>query len=313
MKTLKRIIIIIILIIIIGSITAYIDYTRINNNKKPVFSIENYNNKSKIESYIGIFYVINRTCSITNKEQISDSKKISYKIFGKEIKLNSNILKTPELLKINTKEDKKCTESKLILANKDIKIYTYCLDSIKIISYDKEYTLEEYLKNNSYKKIINALTFDGTTVDKHSLELIDNKNISNNGIKAIQCSINNNTDIYLGPNNMTYQEDFCTNKDDDFDFMWEIVDKHDKNFKCEKEAEKEVLFEDLENRYEFDCLKSDLIFVTTPALRGKEETNIPIKEALDNGLVTIQEAIKRGLKVNTINKEEEAKKQNTEK
>ncbi len=47
---------------------------------------------------------------------------------------------------------------------------------------------------------------------------------------------------------------------------------------------------------------SDKIFVNTPALRGKSEQNIPIKDALENHMVTINEAINRGLKVNTEKK-----------
>ena len=102
---------------------------------------------------------------------------------------------------------------------------------------------------------------------------------------------------------MTYQEDFCTNKDDDFDFMWTIVDKHSDNFKCEANSEKEIVYEDDNNIYTFNCLMSDKIFVNTPALRGRPEQNIPIKEALDNNIVTIKEAINRGLKINSEKKE----------
>ena len=58
------------------------------------------------------------------------------------------------------------------------------------------------------------------------------------------------------------------------------------------------------------CQKSEYVFVTTPALRGKPQVDIPIKDALINNLVTIEEAQKRGLKCNVINKEEEAKKNN---
>ena len=303
MKLYIKIIILIISFILIGSITAFIDYNRINNNQKPVFSITNYNKPSKQEMYTGILYRIDRLCSISKDEKISDSKSISFKVLGININLKSNVLKPHENLGIKTTEQTKCTESKLVYADKDIKIYTYCLKDILINSYGKDVKLDEYIKKNGYTKILNELRFDGTTIDKKSLELVDINKISNNGIKVIQCKSNNITDIYFGPNNMLYQEDFCTYKDDDFEFFWTIIDKHDKTFKCPVNAEKEVLYEDETNIYSFKCLMSDQIFVNTPETSRKIETNIPIREALDKKLITLEEAINRGLKVDIEKKE----------
>ena len=302
MKLLKKIsIIVVISIITISVITTVIDYKRVNNNKKPVFTLVNNNIKNKRQVFTGIIYKVERIYSSSENEKLSDSETIKFKLLGRAIKIN-DIIKPKENLRINTTESTKCTKSKLQYADKNIKIYTYCLTDIKIISYNKEYTLTDYIKDNDYKKILNRLRFDGITTDKSSLELVDNNKISNNGLKIIQCNTNNINDIYIGPNNMFYQEDFCLNKDDDFKFLWTIVDKHDDNFKCEENIEKEILYEDINNIYDFDCLMSDKIFVNTPAVRGKAELYIPIKEALDNKIVTIDEAIKRGLKINVTKK-----------
>ena len=48
---------------------------------------------------------------------------------------------------------------------------------------------------------------------------------------------------------------------------------------------------------------SDQIFVNTPETSRKIETNIPIREALDKKLITLEEAINRGLKVDIEKKE----------
>ena len=302
MKLLKRILILIVIFIVISGITTIIDYNRINNNKKPVFTLDNYNSTSQREVFTGLVYRIERICTNNQFEQISDSQSLKFKLLGNELKLN-NVLKPLENLKIKTNEKIKCTKSKLVYADKDIKVYTYCLKDININAYSKDYKIADYLKNNSYKKILKRLRFDAISIDKNSLEYVDIDNISNNGIKVIECKTNNNTDIYIGPKSMKYQEDFCTNKDDDFEFMWTIVDKHEKEFKCPENSEKEILFEDDKNIYSFDCLMTDNIFVNTPAIRGKEEVNIPIRDALNSNLVTLDEAIKRGLKVNIEKKE----------
>lgn len=303
MKLLKRIIILVLLLIIISGITTYIDFKRVNNNQKPVYTLKNYNSTSKRQVFTGIIYKLERICTNSDKEKLSDSQEIKFKLLGKEIK-TKDIIEKKENLKINTKEKTKCIESKLIYADKDIKIYTYCLDEITINSYNKDYKLTDYIKKNGYNKLLNNLRFDGTTLDKYSLELEDINNISNNGLKVIQCKVNNISDIYIGPKNMIYQEDFCTNKDDDFEYLWTIKDKHDKDFKCPENALKEILYEDNEKEYSFNCQMSDKIYVNTPAVRGKIEQNIPIKEALDNNLITIKEAISRGLKINETKKEE---------
>ena len=302
MKLLKRIIILIVIFIVISGITIYIDYSRINNNQKPVYALDNYNSTSKREVFTGLIYRVERICSNSNHEKISDSQSIKFKILGQELKLKV-VLKPQENLKIKTNEKIKCTNSELVYADKDIKVYTYCLDDITINAYGKDYKIDNYLKINNYKKIIKRLRFDAISIDKSSLEYLDIDNISNNGLKVIECKTNNNNDIYIGPKNMTYQEDFCINKDDDFAFMWSVVDKHEKGFVCPENSEKEVLYEDEKNIYTFNCLMTDNIFVNTPAVRGKEEINIPIRQALDTNLITIDEAIKRGLKVNTEKKE----------
>ena len=312
MKTLKKILILIVLVIVIGLVMAILDYQRINHNKKPIFVLETYNKRNKENNYRGLFHEINRTCSVSNKEQISDSKKITYKFISFNINVNQKVLNPNKVLKVNTTEETKCNPSKLIFANEVIKVYTYCIENIKIDNDGNEEELLNYLKKDdyNYKNIIKELTYSGFSRDNVSLESIDNKNISNNGLKVIECRLNENRDIYIGPANMVYQEDFCTYKDDDFEFMWKVNDITPNEFKCPENPVPEVIFEDEKNRYEFDCQKSEYVFVTTPALRGKPQVDIPIKDALINNLVTIEEAQKRGLKCDIINKEEEAKKNN---
>ena len=305
MKTLKNILILILIILLFGGLTAFIDYLRINNGKKPIFSISNYNKNTKVENYLGLFHKVHITYSTSVNEPLGDANKISYEALGNNIRLKDGIVNKNEKLTVTTKDAIKCLKSKLVYADKEIKIYKYCLDDIKINSYGKDYGLYNYLKKYKYTNLINKFTLSGVSIDKSSLELIDNKNITNNGLKILKCDINNVNDIYIGPANMTYQDEFCTSKDDDFYFMWEIKDENNYNIKCTKDDPKEVLYEDEINRYEFDCERSSKIYVYTPGVRGKEETNTPIKEALDTNLVNIKDAINRGLKINIINKEKE--------
>ena len=63
-----------------------------------------------------------------------------------------------------------------------------------------------------------------------------------------------------------------------------------------------VFFEDSEYIYQFDEVKSNRIFIVSPAVRGKEERKVTLKEALNYNLVTIDELESKGLKFNKIEK-----------
>ena len=67
----------------------------------------------------------------------------------------------------------------------------------------------------------------------------------------------------------------------------------------------EVFYEDDTYRYEFDKPTLDRITITTPAVRGKAETSIPLRQVLASNLLTIDELEKKGLKFKKIDKAKE--------
>ena len=61
---------------------------------------------------------------------------------------------------------------------------------------------------------------------------------------------------------------------------------------------KEVLYEDSDYKYILPCQKSNSMFIKF----SKNDNKVPIKKALDDKLVTIDELIKAGLEVTTEKK-----------
>jgi hypothetical protein len=98
--------------------------------------------------------------------------------------------------------------------------------------------------------------------------------------------------------------DFCKYKDDDFYFMYEItIDPLPEGVEEEKVADQ--FWEDEINRYEFDVKQQDRVFITTPGVRGRAPKKISLKDILTQNTLTLEQLTERGLKYNTINKEEE--------
>ena len=139
---------------------------------------------------------------------------------------------------------------------------------------------------------------------------------TSSGIRIFQCNGLYIPDVYIGPIDMTLQPDFCTYKDDDFSFIYELVDETPNTLKPmigpDGKEIPEVFYENEKYRYEFSLPKSNYVFILTPAIRGRDEVRTPIKEALNNHLVTIEEVEQKGLSFTKIDKEEELKKQKVE-
>ena len=294
LKLIKKIIII---IIILGILTTFIDYNRIKNNQKPIFNTSNYNKKTHIESYRGILYQAKRKIKTSPEEEIKDSSNIKFYILTYELKIPNLKQNDNYSFTINTKELTNCLEeSKLYYADKNIKIYTYCLEKIEIIKNNKSEELNKYMKNNeqAIDEILNNLDFAGLYPDSTTFMYLNaNNNITNNGLTIYQCNKENINDIYIGPNNMEFRGDFCTYKDDDYKFISEILDESPKKLETDQ---KEVFYEDLEYTYEFEYPRSNYIFITTPAVRGTVETKLPLKDVLVNNLLTINDLEEKGLK-----------------
>lgn len=318
MKVIKLIRNLLIIVVILGVLTAYIDYTRMTKGYTPLFNKEFYNEKTKIETYRGIFYIAERTIKLDKKESLSSSSNIKYKFLKYELDIKKVNNKKESDILVFTKEQNECDKnSKLIYADLNRKYYTYCLESIKIKeNNNKSKDLLEYIKkDDEIIKILESnmeyrgLYKDGTT----QMFKTEIDNISNNGLAMYICNTKNINDVYIVPRNTEMMSnDFCKYKDDDFDFLWYIDEKdpiEGEEFKKDEEGNiiPEVFLEDEINRYEFSEPKKNRIYIVTPKVRGKEETRTPLMDILKSKKLTLEQLTERGLQYNTINKEEERK------
>jgi len=111
------------------------------------------------------------------------------------------------------------------------KIYSYCLDNIKVIVDNQNIELKEYLENNSIDDFIKMLEKEivfydgGTTLYKDG----GTKKITSNNISLLKCNtLDGNKDIYIGNKDMEYKSNFC--KDDNSTFTRTyMVKKIEKN------------------------------------------------------------------------------------
>ena len=311
-RVIKRIII---LALILGVVSAGVDYTRIMTGETPIFNIREYNSNTRTETFKGFFYVFERKISASTKEKIVDSKNIKYKILKYKIDVPKQYIEKEFEFSIETKKEEVCSTSKLLYANKDIKIYTYCLEEINIIdnTTKKREALFNYL-NNDYtiiEDIDSKLLFLGTVVDNKdgSTGTIlkyksDEDKFTNNGLTMYRCNKLYINDIYLAPEGTEIIGDFCKYKDDDFYFIYEIeTDPLPEG--VEEVKMTEVFWEDQTYRYEFDTIKKDRIYITTPGVRGRAPMKIPLMQVLQQGLFTVDALIEKGLQCNKIDKVKE--------
>ena len=125
---------------------------------------------------------------------------------------------------IKTENTKDCNqEATLYYEKEDYKIYTYCIDSMKIIKDDKEIELKDYLADNEnvIAEIIKELETKDTLNDGGTViyEADTESEFTNQGLTIIKChkissgtneeEVTYNNDIYIGPKGMEYQESYC--------------------------------------------------------------------------------------------------------
>ena len=292
-------------ILVCGFFMALIDYSRMNSGDVPIFNIRSYDSKTKIQTFRGLFYIAERKIWANENESLVDSSDMKYKILVFDLKVPRKFKNNESNLKIETKQASDCSGGAILYyADLDIKVYTYCLDDIKLLKDDKKKPLLDYLSKDN--KIIDDIDYglgyaglyiDGSTMMFNSFD----NDFTNEGLTMYRCHKTNINDVYIGPKDMDFQPDFCTYKDDDFKFIFEIVDESDKN---EVALEKEIFYEDENNTYEFDSKKSDYIFIVKPKVRASEEVRYSLKDVLNNGWLTIDDLEKAGLKFNRVSKEE---------
>lgn len=210
-------------IVLLCSIFGIIDYNRVENGKKPIFTFHSVvvsaEDRVIVTEYYGLGYKI-ATFSSVEKPRFLPLYLGSYAWF-----IGSNDYKNFE---ITFKERDKKSDSIMLKILADsytqsgesvpAKIYTYGINEIKITIDNKTYLLEEALKQNII--IMSAITtqlndeehlYDGGTIiyrDSNS------KKVANGNLTIIKCHAvfgmgDFNQDIYIGDKNMVKEEDFC--------------------------------------------------------------------------------------------------------
>lgn len=132
MEFIKKLRNILCLFVIFGIVTAYVDYQNLNKGIAPVFSIKQYNEKTKIEKSRGIFYEVERTIKYNTNEAFNLSSNIKYSYLNKtiSIKLSSPKQKYDFILLV-TPSITCPSPSKLYFELEKRKIYLDCIKKIK--------------------------------------------------------------------------------------------------------------------------------------------------------------------------------------
>ena len=213
----------IIIILVFGFGTAIVDYLRMSNGMMPIFNIKTYNNETRIENFRGLFYLAERKVKNSRQEGLTESTNMKFQLIVFDLKVPKKYREELVNFKVETKEISDCDGvSQLYYADSNFKVYTYCLDSIKVKENGKTNDLEKLLKSKKEKIIDDieyALAYTGlygstNTMMYQSRDLREN-DFTNNGLRLFHCNTNEgNTDIYIGPITMEYQNDFCTFKND---------------------------------------------------------------------------------------------------
>ena len=307
MKAIKRFIkTIIIMVILFGLISAGVDYYRMLHGMVPVFNRVEYNSRKKIQTYRGLFYTASRKVLTSTREPLEESSKLRFQFITFSLDVPSTWKEKKADMYLKVSPVKECLESSVLYyADKDIKIYTYCIDKIQIEKNDKSEEFISYLQKDHtvINTMIDQLSFGGVLSDHSTYYFTNTDHYSSDDVSIYQCHDDFVTDIYIAPKDSAFQTDFCTYKDDDFKFMFEILDESVEPEKVEGvELLPEVIYEDEEYRYQFDYPKSNYVFITTPAVRGKDETKTPLMTALQSGMVTMEELLDKGLDITKVEK-----------
>ena len=311
MKFLKKLVIFLFVFVFVGFLMAGVDYLKLSHGRVPIFCISSLNSKTHVETFRGIFYVARRTITDSREEPLVDSKDISFQILYMTFPISRNYQWEKLDFTVLTAREEECSSSKLYYADLNGKYYTYCLQSIKLKEFGqkKSKDLITYLEKDSQtiEDMVGYMDFVGIMKDSSTEKYVTNdESLSIDGLTIYRCNKNNINDVYIAPANVELLDDFCTYKDDDFSFLWKIEEKEALESSEEESSGPEVIYEDENYRYEFPKPKMARIFIVTPKVRGKARTETPLRQILDQQILTIDELMEKGLQCNKIDKQKEA-------
>lgn len=202
-KIFKVIVLVISLLILVLLLFGTVDYNRLINGKKPIFTYHLVNKKDKNKDvsteYYGLGYVLVDCRYCTKKITVMPLYLGSYVWFIDEEYITN----------IEIKNSKKCdNKEKIYFEEENKNIYIYCLDEINVIKDNKKIQLSEYLKTDK-----EALNFILNNFVKESYSSYDDggsKLYSGEEFNLLECNtIDGNNDIYIGNKSMGYFSGFC--------------------------------------------------------------------------------------------------------
>lgn len=283
---------VIILFLFIGFGTAIFDYYRMQSGEIPIFNNVQYDFRENKQIFKGLFYVAERKILVSFDEALGDSSDINYKLFIFPLKVSLKKKNLEEEFKIIGQGSLECEgSSKLYFANLDTKIYTYCLEDI-FIKEKENRTLLSYLEKDDsiLTSISNRFGYVGIKQNMMKFYYRDDEAVSD-GLVMYQCDGENMNDVYFVPKGVLPQIDFCTYKDDDFAFIFEVIDESG-NIE-DAQGEKAILFEDENYFYEVDKNKIDYLFAVAPEVRGRSAVKISLRGALQENILSIDDVLKK--------------------
>lgn len=107
MNFLKKIRNFLIIFTLFGVLTAGLDYLRMNSGLAPIFNISKFDEKTRIQSYRGLFYQASRKVKVSTNESLVDSSNIEYTVLNQKINVPKQFKKTRKRLFNKNKRDKR--------------------------------------------------------------------------------------------------------------------------------------------------------------------------------------------------------------
>ncbi|MBQ8902657.1 MAG: hypothetical protein IJY87_06355 [Bacilli bacterium] len=131
--------------------------------------------------------------------------------------INDNWIKPLELEKneilLETKKTNNCNKKPILYVEGDIKVYSYCLDSISIYKDNKFWELKDWMKsiNQTISTSIEKITSNDYLWDDVILYKDGGSKIyTSDKMNILVCkTISGNSDVYIGDNSMSYELEFC--------------------------------------------------------------------------------------------------------
>ena len=301
-KLIKGIMIAFLIFLGICVLGVIVDYIQVIHGNYPVFTYSRKQTSDRIDIFQGVLHSVNRKIKNSNQEPFLESEEVVFQLFSWKKKIKYPKEKVEKSFQVNYTKKENCQgKASLYYADLERKVYTYCLEDVEVSIQGNRSRLYSLLEKSSsiIEEIDRRLSFKGV-YQKKAYDFISLEDgISTQGLRMFRCINDPITDIYIGDSSMTFQEDFCTDKDDDLKFIFDILDETPKTLTPTLDEEGEVVWEvfyrDDSNEYSFELPKSNYIYITAPEVRGKKAKKIPLKEVLEKKLLTIEELKEKGL------------------